>query len=59
MRMSDDVKAVDHLEKPVPTAVKQPRSANRALRRFRRHRLAIFGVVMIVLLVLATRSGRT
>ncbi|MGF7207304.1 peptide/nickel transport system permease protein [Skermanella aerolata] len=52
------VKAVDYLEEdPVLTAVKQPRSANRAWQRFRRHRLAMFGVFMIVLLVLATAVG--
>ena len=34
-----------------------PRSRSRAFARFRRHRLAVFGVAMILLLVLASAAG--
>lgn len=40
-----------------PAAVLAPPRRHRALRRFCRHRLAVFGVVMIVLLVLLSAFG--
>lgn len=44
--------AAENLKPPAPAAAKEPREKNRVVTRFLRHRLAVFGLVVLTVLVI-------